>query len=292
VRTVWIDNQGIVAMIGAGCPHFRTVIPLALVCALSCVTDAVAQDKSGAIIPYKATYKIEVSSLRGKKLKSVWPPRPVGDGSETIELRQTCHGWRYRETVSTTMTSGARPAVSKYTVTWFEGSDGRRFTFEERRDDGAKTEKTTATASIARGGKNEAVIVDKGKRRTMTLPDGTIFPMTFLRRILSAARNGDDSVSALVFNGRFHKQLGRTEYRIERADKPGLDRLPNDLKASKAWRLERAYYRAPSGISDNTLFVDTRAGNGVLLKRDYYYRDIEVHWLLRSASKLPRPKCR
>ncbi len=179
-------------MIGAGCPHLRTVIPLALVCALALANDAVARDQDGAIMPHRATYKIEVSSILGKKLKGVWPPRPVGAGTETIELRQTCHGWRYRETVSTTMKSGARPSVSRYTLTWFEGSDGRRFTFEERRDHGAKTEKTTATASIARGGQNDAVIVDKGKRRVMTLPDGTIFPMTFLRRILSAARNGDE----------------------------------------------------------------------------------------------------
>lgn len=160
--------------------------------------DAIAKDpaSSSTIVPHRAVYDLRLMNTRGKRSLQAIRGRILYDFSGSA-----CEGYalQFRQ-VSELDTGEGRVIMSDLRATSWEEGQGQRLTFhsENYLDDNLRE---SVTGEARRSDKGVAVRISKPEERSLDLDRGLIFPTQHVRRVLTAAKEGQTILQIGVYDG-------------------------------------------------------------------------------------------
>ncbi len=149
---------------------------------------------TSALVGQRALYDLSLAESGGNTLSA--------SGNMTYVVRDTCSAWstqQHLDIQSATRNGGAVNMVSDYTT--LESKDGRHLVFRTvQKSNNAVLQVVSGEASIDALG-HGVVEYEKPIKKTLKLPNGTLFPMAHTAAILAAAQRGTPSIAPLLFDG-------------------------------------------------------------------------------------------
>lgn len=257
----------------------RKTSALAWLCA---VAGGIAASTASAaeMAPHRALYEI---SLAG--------PSDVfaaARGLAATEVRRTCDGWRFsqRFELETVPVSGdaSRTTLSLEATESFDGKD---YSFHSSNDFGI-TEPVVLIGKAHIGGDKGAVTYTEPARWDVSLPQDTVFAISWVERGLAAAARGDSSVRAHWFVGASPDEPMLVNSVILPA-KP--DAAADGLLAGKRWRFVSAFFSARSETTPEYEGTEVVTATGVLAEAAYEYDGYGLRLELQRLEPLPSPDC-
>ncbi|MBO1076629.1 EipB family protein [Roseomonas marmotae] len=155
-----------------------------------------AQEGAEAMAAHRAAYRLSLARSR--------PGGQVGqaEGAMLFEVRDACDGWTTRQRLGINVVDRAGDTVetsSDYS-TW-ESKDGRRLRFTLTQSaQGAVMKRITGEAEL-NGDQGGVVRYEQPEAQQLTLPPGTILPMTHTIRALAMAKAGQKMLNVPLFDG-------------------------------------------------------------------------------------------
>jgi len=158
---------------------------------------AVAAPADGKVIfaPHRAVYDLKLKSSRGSRGMEAVRGRILYDFSGSA-----CDGYRLQfRQVSELSSSTGRSVLSDLRSTSWEDGEARKFTFNSENRLDERTSEIVDGQAVR--GKTVKVTLSKPKRRTLHLPGEAAFPTDHMRRIILAARQGQNILQLPVYDG-------------------------------------------------------------------------------------------
>jgi EipB-like len=278
----------------------RSIAMIAFVCICASATGcAQAQERATTLAAHRAVYDFSLAKKQDHSSVIAVSGRMV------YELTgSTCEGYTEKVRFVTEMTSadGEETVSDQWTSTWEEGK-GKRFRFNttETRD-GTAIEDTAGDATRGSTVDKIAVALTKPTKKDLTLAAGVYFPAQHTIALLTAARTGQVSLGASVYDGTesgekvYHtvsgiavlpaKDANRQLESLENADR--LRRLP-------AWRIRVAYFDPKSNAEDAAPTYEIRSvlfENGVNSQIIMDYGGFAIEGDLKKIDFLESDRCR
>lgn len=178
------------------------------------------------LVPHRAVYDLKLGRSTGSRSVENVRGRILYDFSGS-----PCEGYALNFRQVSEMDSGeGKTALSDLRANTWEDAQARKFRFNsENQLDQKRTEKVDGQAE--RKSAAVSINLNKPKEKTVTLPGGAVFPTEHLRRIIAAARSGENVLQFPVFDGsETGEKLYNTLTVIGRAIGPG-EKTPQDAGA-------------------------------------------------------------
>src|SRR6516165_6633608 len=159
---------------------------------------ALAHSANGAeIAPHRALYEMTLGGARNDS--GVVDAR----GTMDYEWGETCDGWtieqRYR--LKMRYAENADVDISSSFVTW-EAKDGTRYRFNQKQTrNGEIDQEIRGEARLDGPGKAGVAEFTKPQPQTLKLAAGVLFPSAHTISLIDGAREGENFISRLVFDG-------------------------------------------------------------------------------------------
>lgn len=219
-------------------------------------------------------------------------------GSYAFELRETCSGFAVNQRLRLEIPGGRQPIISEQTSTMAETKDGKRFSFEHR---------STANAKVTGQFKGEALLdgengsgqarFSEPEGQTVSLPPGTLFPVSLLRHTIRLSKTNDGGFEAPFFFGDKVKPPQTANVIIGRVPKRLAD-LPLPDNAAALGKGERIYFRGGffdvgnKAAGEPTYEMSSvTLDNGVELYGTNEQSDTAIEYRLTRLEALPKPTC-
>ncbi len=146
---------------------------------------------------HRALYELTLDSARaGREITAA-------RGTMGYEVVDVCDGWATRQRLKMTITNsdGQDTNMDSDYATW-EAKDGLSFRFHMvQKSDDTVTSQTDGSAHLTRPGGPGEVQYKLPKESTVSLPAGTLFPMSHTLAIITAAREGKKFLALPLFDG-------------------------------------------------------------------------------------------
>lgn len=196
------------------------------------------------LVPHRAVYDLKLGRSTGSRSVENVRGRILYDFSGS-----PCEGYALNFRQVSEMDSGeGKTALSDLRANTWEDAQARKFRFNsENQLDQKRTEKIDGQAE--RKSAAVSINLNKPKEKIVTLPGGAVFPTEHLRRIIAAARSGENVLEFPVFDGsETGEKLYNTLTVIGRAIKPG-EKTPQDaggkipeLQNATRWPVTVSYF--------------------------------------------------
>ena len=247
IRNFWADRRGktvlllvgvlLLLAIAATLLRFENKIPPALV---------PEGEFTSRQQPHRAVYDLSLGRMKsGGEVQDI-------SGRMVAEWRggPSCGGYSSEQRVVTRVVDTDGNLVSDDTrvATW-ESADGQEFHFDRAQYvNGELSQQEGGAARRGQDGKH--VILEKGEEKPIRLPDETIFPAEFNLRLMTAAEKGENTISALLFDGTEDKASISTAF-IGKMREPspataGIKitnvQFGQPLSGKKAWPIRMSYF--------------------------------------------------
>ena len=174
-------------------------------------------------------------------------------GRMVTEFRQSCGGYAETQRFVADMTDvDENTSRTDYSASTWESGDGNSFEFTVADAIvGRAAERFAGHATAASSGEGKAVFTAPAGG-TLALPKGTLFPTEFSVRLIAAARAGQTSFSATVFQGDDAKQLNVASAFIgHEVTAPDAELANIDaVRGVRSWPMIISYYAL--GSADST----------------------------------------
>ena len=155
-----------------------------------------AQAQPVHLAAHRATYDLTLDDARGGNITGV-------TGTMAYEVTDACDGWAVRQRLQMTLSNRDGQdvqMVSDY-LTW-ESKDGKQLRFHMKQTtDATVTEQVEGEASMTEAGGPGEIHYTTPADKTVTLPAGTLFPMTHTAAIIAAAESGKKFLTLPLFDG-------------------------------------------------------------------------------------------
>ncbi|HEX2892091.1 EipB family protein [Vineibacter terrae] len=270
--------------------HSRlTATAAAAACLIGAAAPASAQD----MVPHLAVYEITT----GRAPAGVSPPEVRG--TYVFRLQNECGGgMKFEQRLRFEAKGSGGSTEVDQTSTGWESTDGKRYRFTHRSAVDGKTEPEVRgeVDSPERGDAQARFSQPPG--RVVTLPAGTLFPLSIMRRTVKAAKDGETGFEAPFFLGDKPEQpqavsvlLGKPPRRVIELPPPQGDRSLVDGR-------ERFYFRASfydeeaksTGEPRHELSSVT-LDNGVEVWGTQEMGELRLEYRLIRIEALPKPDC-
>jgi len=174
---------------------FRALMALGFASA-SLPSMAAPADGKVIFAPHRAVYDLKLKTSRGTRGMEAVHGRILYDFAGSA-----CEGYRLQfRQVSELNSSTGRNVLSDLRSTSWEDGHAKKFIFSsENRLDERTSEIVNGLA--VRGAKTMKVTLNKPKRRTLYAPRDAVFPTEHIRRIIVAARQGQNILQLPVYDG-------------------------------------------------------------------------------------------
>jgi hypothetical protein len=220
-------------------------------------------------------------------------------GEMAVEWRNACNGWtfEYRSVIDVDFSESESLRLTSSATTW-ESRDGRDYRFSVRhKTNGEDTERVEGIAVARKKGTDGGVDFSQPKKRKMTLPAGTLFPIAHSTAIMEALakRKKPVLISRMVFDGMDAKGLYQVNAAIGHALPKGGGVLPEDgsMKNMRWWPVDLAYFAVGSNDAepDHEIKMHLYA-NGVADDLVMEFDDFTIRARIGRIELLPEPSCR
>lgn len=243
---------------------------------------APAQAEDG-LAPHKAIYRISQVGAAGGLARA--------EGWVVTNNEATCRGWsiQYVLAFHAEMSDG-RVIDSELKASTWESLDGLRYRFAVQNVNG---EKLAGDATLKPDGGSGEVIFTTPPGRRMALPKGTVFPIGFARRLLSAARIGGARLSATVFDSAHSGLLVRATVAVGSGDLASDEARRNlPLVRGLSWPLRFRFADVASGsTATDTDFSARIFDNGIYGDMVFDFGQFAIRAELEQVEPYPEPNC-
>ncbi len=222
---------------------FRICLNLTSVVVAICLTGSAIAVEFAA---HRALYRLTLASAPASG-------DVVGvSGEMAVDWQNACTGWTfdYRSIIDILKNEEGNLRLATSATTW-EASDGRQYNFDVRHTtNDSENEQISGIARMPLGGGFGRVDFVKPKKRKLSLPQGTLFPIAHSQVIIEAMtdKKAPTFVSRNVFDGMDTTGLYLVNAVIGRAK--GLKNpskiLPPSMRSEKSWSVGLAYFRRDS----------------------------------------------
>jgi len=251
---------------------------------------AYAPSASGAeVAPHRALYSMTLGSARNDS--GVVDAR----GTMDYEWGETCDGWtieqRYR--LKMRYAESADVDIISSFVTW-EAKDGTRYRFNQKQTrNGEVDQEIRGEARLDAPGKGGVAEFTKPQPQTLRLEPGVLFPSAHTITLIDAAREGQNFLSRLVFDGATDENAVQVSAAIGikvTADPAAAVR--SSLLERPGWRMRLAFFPADASAEKPDYELGMRLlDNGVSQEMVIDYGDYAIRAKLDDIEPLPKPSC-
>jgi hypothetical protein len=218
-------------------------------------------------------------------------------GEMYFEWVEACDGWSVNQHTNLVLaTSQDTNNQIGLTFSGWEAKDGMKLRFQASHfSNGGMIDSIVGEASLPASGGAGSVVYTKPDAYVMALPEGTLFPSEYSRRMMARMRAGEGGYTALMFDGSTVE--GTFEVSTVFAA-PRMHALPGaakgDAKAAdeKVWPLRMAYFPLQGGDAEPDFEVGALInGLGVAHRYDIDYGNFAVLAILENYEELAPPDC-
>lgn len=209
-------------------------------------------------------------------------------GAMLYEVVDQCDAWtsQQRFTLSLVGRDGTASERQSDYVTW-ESKDGRVMRFRLRQTvDGTVAQTIVGEARIGADGRG-SVRYREPSEQELALPPGTLFPMIHTLRILAAAKAGQRTLAAPLFDGTSDEGANESNTAIIGAAQGAPSRFPA-LAALPSWRFRIAFFEPNNTSGSPDYEVGLRYWeNGVADELTMDFGDFVVSGRLETLEIIP-----
>ena len=217
-------------------------------------------------------------------------------GEMYFEWSETCDGWNVNQHTSLILAS-SRDASRQISLTYsgWEAKDGMKLRFHASHfADGVMVEIVEGEASLSGTDGAGSAVYSKPRRYTVALPNGTLFPSEYSRRMMARMSAGASGYSALMFDGSSVKGT----FEVTTFFAAPQMRLPPGAAAGEAaarekvWPIRMAYFPLLGGDVEPDVEVGALInGRGVAHHFDIDYGNFAVRAVLQNYEEIAAPDC-
>jgi len=295
IRNFWADRRGKTVLMLVG------VLVLLAVAATLLRFDSKLLPKSdeGFVShqqPHRAVYDLSLGRMKsGGEVQDI-------SGRMVAEWRggPSCGGYSSEQRVVTRVvdTNGNLVSDDTRVATW-ESADGKEFHFY--RSEYANAALSKQEGGVARRSPDgKHVVLEKDEAPSIQLPEETVFPSEFNLRLMAAAEKGENTLSALLFDGTEDKPSVATAFISNmREPSPATANIKitnmqfgKPLSGKKAWPIRMSYFDhlAQDSMPDfqmGYLMFD----NGVSVELTLEYEDVTMEATLVEIEYFKPGSC-
>jgi len=256
--------------------------PLFAVLLAACLAAPPVGAPAADLASHRAAYRLDLETARGSAgIESA-------TGAMLYEVVDQCDSWtsQQRFTLALTLRDGtATERLSDY-VTW-EAKDGRSMRFRLRQVvDGALAQTIVGEARLGADGAGR-VRYREPTEQEIALPRGTLFPMIHTLRIVAAARAGQRTLAAPLFDGTSEHGANESNTAIIGAIGGEPSRFPA-LAPLASWRFRIAFFEPTNTSGSPDYEVGLRYWeNGVADDLTMDFGDFVVRGRLETLEIVP-----
>lgn len=236
-----------------------------------------------SLVPHKAIYRISQLQAAGGLARA--------EGWVVTNNEATCQGWsiQYVLAFHAEMSDG-RVIDSELKASTWESLDGLKYRFDVQNVNG---ERLAGDATLQPDGGGGEVIFTTPPGRHMDLPEGTVFPIDFARRLLGAARDGGARISATVFDSAHSAFLVRTTVAVGSGDLASDEaRRSLPLVRGLSWPLRFHFADVASASpATGTDFAARIFDNGIYGDMVFDFGQFAIRAELEQVEPNPEPNC-
>lgn len=245
------------------------------------------------LVAHRAVYNISLQSSRGGS-----DGVAAAHGAMLYRFADACDSWTVENNIYLKLTY---PDGEDVDITWSyvsqESKDGREYRFRMRHVPGKDPLETLkGKAALTLAGDGSARFVDQdGKKSTVKLPQGTLFPTRHLARVIEAGRGGAPFVADTLFDGSSVDNPYRVTASIGRAQAAaGTHPLfkAAGIEDAAAWPVRLAFFpaRSKEPTPEFELGVDYRA-DGLAAHITQDFGEFTLDMTPGEIEILPKPEC-
>ena len=245
--------------------------------------------EAAEIAPHRALYTMSLGNARNDS--GVVDAR----GTMDYEWGETCEGWtieqRYRLKMRYAETSDV-DIVSSF-VTW-ESKDGLRYRFNQKQTrNGEVDQEIRGEARLEGPGKGGVAEFTKPQPQSLQLEPGVMFPSAHTIKLIDSARDGENFVSRLIFDGATDENAVQVSAVIGgklTADPAAATRSP--LLERPGWRIRLAFFPVDANAEKPDYELGMRLlDNGVSQDMVIDYGEYSIRAKLDDIEPLTKPNC-
>src|ERR1700758_4735856 len=263
--------------------------PVLVAAAVIAIVAAAPLARGADIVPHRALYQMTLGSARNDS--GVVDAR----GTMDYEWGETCDGWtieqRYR--LKMRYAENADVDISSSFVTW-EAKNGKRYRFNQKQTrNGEVDQEIRGEARLDGPGKGGVADFTKPQSQSLKLESGVLFPSAHTISLIDAAREGENFLSRLVFDGAADENAVQVSAAIGgklTADPAAVVR--SSLLERPGWRVRLAFFPADANAEKPDYELGMRLlDNGVSQDMLIDYGDYSIRAKLDDIEPLPKPSC-
>lgn len=273
----------------------RFITPsLVLAVSLGVSAPALSQVDHVPLAPHRAVYDLSLAQSTGTRSLAGARGRIVFDFTG-----DTCEGYALNYRQVTILESESGPRTSDLRTTTFEAGDGMSLRFKtESQMDGAAKSAIDGEAELARG--QLAIRLRRPRPETVTVAQAPLFPSEHMKRLITAARSGENTVAVSVFDGsddgkKVYETLAVIGRRIEpgRTDALEAAARQESLVQLSRWPVTLSYFSPGDGERTPIYVLSFEMyENGVSRALRLDYGEFALQGDMQSIDFLPQSACR
>ncbi len=233
------------------------------------------------LAPHRATYDLSLEQSGTGTTVSA-------NGHMVFEVHDACNAWATEQTLTiNSVDRDGHQSATRSDYATFEAKNGRSFNFTMRQTDaGHDAADIRGHASLPAEGVGTVQFTNP-PGTVLTLPQGTLFPMSHTKAILQAAAEGKNSLSPTLFDGTGTDGAEYTFASILNWG-PSKDAPIGALDEVPSGRIHIAFYPLHSTAMEPEYELGSRYfANGVSDRLDMDFGDYRLHGKLTSLVLLP-----
>lgn len=243
-----------------------------------------AAASAAQLVPHRALYQVSLDGDAGNIQDAT--------GAAAMDLERTCDGWIISQRMKADLTvSGDRVLQMETRFAGWESDDQLKYRFAVRNIFGDEHESFKGSADAGSADAPGSVRYTAPREGEVPLPQGVLFPVGHVSRLIDDASGGQQFVTATIFEGsdKVGTRLATTFIRPSSAKRPTVS---DELADIESWTMRTAYFPAEgSGSVPDFEVQATQFANGVADDILLDYGDFSVLLSLQSFELLPQPDC-
>lgn len=214
------------------------------------ITSAPSAQEAGNVrlTPHRAVYDLALAKGGGSRGVEAARGRIAFDSTG-----DACEGYALNYRQVTVMESGETGTrTSDLRMTTFESGDGRSLRFKSETKSESRTQSAVQGEAEIEGG-GLTVRLTQPKRETFSVPGETLFPTAHMKRLITAARPGETTVTVRIFDGsdngrKVYDTLAVIGRRIEAGQGADLETAARqeELARLPRWPVTLSYFASAS----------------------------------------------
>lgn len=258
------------------CTGLRAVLVASLAGMLVAATPAAALD----LVSHRAAYRLSLA--QGSNEGGI----TAVNGGLVMEWRAECDGWISNQRLGFAATTEEGPGFTyDVRLSSWESRDNTQLSFTIKTyGDGQPADELAGKAVLERAEAAGEAVYSEPADQKLALPAGTIFPTEHVRRLIAAAKAGENIVSHAVFDGSSSDTLTQVTAVIGKA---------KAAEGGQRWPLHLAYYGVTSSDTTPDFQISFEMDEGgIVYDLTLDYGDYALKAQLEKLEKLPAPECR